>query len=261
MYIYQDQLNKTIKLDGPPKRIVSLVPSQTELLHWLGLDEEVVGITKFCIHPDHWFRSKTRVGGTKMIKPDIVASLAPDLIIANKEENVKEQVEELKKIAPVWISDINNVEDACRMIESLGLITGKVKKAGVLVRTIQKNFDELRLVTQKQRLRTAYLIWRNPFMTVGSDTFIHDMLEHCGFANVFADTARYPVVSIEEIRARNPALVLLSTEPYPFKQKHIDEFSRELPGTRILLADGEIFSWYGSRMLHVLPYMKQMREW
>jgi ABC-type Fe3+-hydroxamate transport system substrate-binding protein len=239
-----------------PKRIVSLVPSQTELLYWLGLDEEVVGITKFCIHPEHWFRSKTRVGGTKTVKAELVAALRPDLIIANKEENVKEQVEQLEKIAPVWISDISTVDDACRMIESIGQVTGKEEKARALVSSIQNNFTELRSLTERQTLRAAYLIWKDPYMTIGGDTFIHNMLEHCGFINVFADTVRYPAVTVEQIKKKNPALLLLSTEPYPFKQKHIDELSKELPGTKILLADGEVFSWYGSRMLEVLPYMK-----
>jgi ABC-type Fe3+-hydroxamate transport system substrate-binding protein len=256
MHTYSDQMNRSIPLDGTPKRIVSLVPSQTELLYWLGLDEEVVGITKFCVYPGHWYRSKTRVGGTKMVKADIVASLRPDLIIANKEENVKEQVEQLEKIAPVWISDISTIDDACRMIISIGQLTGKEEKAGMLVGAIKNNFAELRSVRQQQTLRTAYLIWKDPYMTIGGDTFIHDMLEHCGFINVFADAVRYPSVTVEEIKKRNPALMLLSTEPYPFKQKHIAELSKELPRTKILLADGEIFSWYGSRMLEVLPYMK-----
>src|ERR1700741_3198050 len=106
-----DQTGRKISIPQIPQRIISLVPSQTELLFDLGLDKEVVGITKFCVHPPEWFQTKTRVGGTKQLKIDLIKQLQPDLIIANKEENVKEQIEELEKHFPVWISDVNNLED------------------------------------------------------------------------------------------------------------------------------------------------------
>lgn len=265
MLTHYDQLNREISLAGPPKRIVSLVPSQTELLSYLGLEEEVVGITKFCIHPQHWFRNKTRIGGTKSINTALVASLQPDLIIANKEENVIEQIAELEKIAPVWISDVGNTADAFNMMQSIGEITGKKKEAEILIHTIKTNFKELTLLTkQNKKNRAAYLIWKDPYMTVGGDTFIHDMLLMCGLENVFQEMNRYPAVTLEILRLKNPELILLSTEPYPFQQKHIDELTIQLPGTKVLLADGEIFSWYGSRMLQVLPYvsnwLKQVRN-
>lgn len=259
MFTYQDQLNRTILLSTTPKRIVSLVPSQTELLFELGLTEEVIGITKFCVHPQQWLKNKTRIGGTKTIKTDLVASLKPDLIIANKEENVKEQIEALEKIAPVWITDVCNINDAFNMMQGIGGVTGKDKKAQILINTIKNDFAKLGLLLQQhKKIRTAYLIWKDPYMTVGGDTFIHDMLRLCSLQNVFEERGRYPVTTIEELRAKNTELVLLSTEPYPFKQKHIDEITKELTATKILLADGELFSWYGSRMLHVLPYMQNL---
>jgi ABC-type Fe3+-hydroxamate transport system substrate-binding protein len=244
----------------PPQRIISLVPSQTELLFDLGLEEEVVGITKFCVHPMHWFRTKARVGGTKQIHTDLVAALHPDLIIANKEENVKEQIEELEKIAPVWVSEVSSVDEAYQMILDIGNITGKAEKARALTASIRQAFDILTLSPADQRLRTAYLIWKDPYMTIGGDTFIHDMLRKCGFENVFSEMTRYPEISVETLRAKKIDVLLLSTEPYPFGQQHIAILAKELPGTKILLADGEYFSWYGSRMLHAPVYMHELRK-
>lgn len=257
MPVYKDQLNREIILPGIPKRIVSLVPSQTELLFDLGLDEEVIGITKFCVHPENWFRNKTRIGGTKTIKTDLITSLQPDLIIANKEENVREQVEALEKSAPVWISDIATIEQAYRMMQSIGEITGTSLKAEALIEQIKKGFDSLPSLFTK-KYRTAYLIWKEPYMSAGSDTFISDLLQRSGFENVMADQLRYPQVIVTELKEKNTELLLLSSEPYPFKQKHIDELRAELPDTKIVLVDGEIFSWYGSRMRFAREYIKNL---
>src|SRR5215831_15778124 len=175
MFECKDQSGKNVLLNQfPPKRIISLVPSQTELLYDLGLDEQVVGITKFCVHPEHWFRNKERVGGTKDINVDKVKSLQPDLILANKEENVKEQIAQLETIAPVWISAITTFEDALQMIKSVGKMTNTREKALSLILHIVKNFSQLQATNHK--LQTSYLIWRNPYMTIGGDTFINNML-------------------------------------------------------------------------------------
>jgi ABC-type Fe3+-hydroxamate transport system substrate-binding protein len=264
MLSFTDQTYRQITLAQLPTRIISLVPSQTELLFDLGLREEVVGITKFCVHPPEWFRSKTRVGGTKQLKMDIIHQLQPDLIIANKEENVKEQVEELASHYPVWISDVNNLEDACDMIRSIGKMTGKDQNAEGIVKDIIKSFSQLPPPTQMlrrpmdSRLHTVYLIWREPYMTIGNDTFIHSMMKAAGFENVYSDQTRYPEITIEELKTKNPALLLLSSEPFPFKQKHADELQLHLPQTRILLVDGEMFSWYGSRLMQAASYFARL---
>ncbi|MEQ1676895.1 MAG: helical backbone metal receptor, partial [Chitinophagaceae bacterium] len=239
----------------------SLVPSQTELLYHLGLEQEVIGITKFCIHPDEWFRTKTRVGGTKQLNRDIIKQLNPDLIIANKEENVKEQIEELsggEKGFPVWISDVNNLADAYEMIEQIGLITGKSQQANEVTAQIKENFSLLPI--HHSPLTCCYLIWKEPFMTVGGDTFIHSMLQVAGFDNIFKNRTRYPEVTIDAIAAANPALLFLSSEPYPFQQKHVDELQAGLPNTKIVLVDGELFSWYGSRLIQAPGYFEKLRE-
>ncbi len=259
-------LQSTSAMRHIPKRIVSLVPSQTELLHYLGLEQETIGITKFCVHPEEWFKNKTRVGGTKTIKKDIIRQLQPDLIIANKEENVKEQVEELAKDYPVWVTDVNDLDDALQMINDIGQLTGKSTEADHLVFSITKEFADLKkLPTANCQLSTSYLIWRNPYMTIGGDTFISSLLAQCGFQNVFADNLRYPEVSVSELKAAfsqlptsNYQLVLLSSEPYPFQQKHIDELQNQIPGCKIILVDGEMFSWYGSRLLLAPQYFKSV---
>lgn len=261
MFAYTDQLGKVIQLAQTPQRIVSLVPSQTELLHFLGLSDKVVGITKFCVHPEEWYRSKKRIGGTKTLHTDSIASLQPDLIIANKEENVREQVEALETLAPVWTSDINSVGAALHMIQSIGELTGKAAEAGQLVKDIQTSFAAVRQKaahTHQQKIRTAYLIWKDPYMAAGGDTFIHSLMEVGGFENVLGDLSRYPETSLAELASRQTELVLLSSEPYPFSQKHLVAIQAALPDCRIWLVDGEMFSWYGSRMLAAGPYFEEL---
>lgn len=255
---YTDQLGRRIEIKQQPGRIVSLVPSQTELLFDLVLDEEVVGITKFCIHPERWFRTKTRVGGTKQLNIQKIKELKPQLIIANKEENVREHVEELAEVFPVWISDINNLNDALAMIQSVGEITGKRNNAEQLTDQIKMNFTQLHTVHEK--IQTCYLIWKDPYMTVGGDSFINDMLGYAGFQNIFEDQKRYPVISLEQLQKTNCEVLLLSSEPYPFKQQHVDQLQPLLPDTKIILVDGEMFSWYGSRLLKAPAYFQQLQN-
>jgi len=249
-------LNKMVPFPLEPKRIISLVPSQTELLHDLGLEEQVIGITKFCIHPNEWFRNKTRIGGTKNIDIEKIKSLKPDLIIANKEENVKEQIEVLETIAPVWVTDVNNLDDALQMIEMIGLLTSKIQEAKSISNSIGLRFNQLQ--TKNAKLKTCYLIWREPYITIGGDTFINDMLKRCGLVNVFENEMRYPTISTEQIKDSNCQLVLLSSEPYPFKEKHIQELENLIPNAKFLLVDGEMFSWYGSRLLKSVDYFKAL---
>ncbi|SKA45885.1 substrate-binding protein [Chitinophaga eiseniae] len=254
--MFRDQLNRTIHLPEAPKRIVSLVPSQTELLYTLGLHEEVVGITKFCIHPESWFRSKTRVGGTKNVRMDVIRELAPDLIIANKEENTAEDVKALMEHYPVWVSNIQTLEDACEMITGVGAITRKTAEAAQLADTIRQRFAALQPLPSP--VPTAYFIWRDPWMAAGGDTFIHQMLLRCGLQNVFADIPRYPAIDETQLAACGCRLVMLSSEPYPFKEKHIHEIQAILPEAQVLLVDGELFSWYGSRLLDSPAYFEEL---
>ena len=239
-----------------PQRIISLVPSQTELLFDLGLGDRVVGITKFCVRPAAWYQSKTRIGGTKTVNIPKVLSLKPDLILANKEENVQEQVESLARDCRVWTSDIKNLEDAFDMISSIGQLTGTLKKALEIRGNIQQRFDRLSdKVAGKNQKSAAYLIWRKPFMAAGGDTFIHEMMSKAGLFNVFGNQMRYPEFDAGQLAALRPDYILLSSEPYPFAEKHIAFFQEICPGARVQIVDGEMFSWYGSRLLYVPDYL------
>ncbi|MGL4597231.1 MAG: cobalamin-binding protein [Bacteroidia bacterium] len=262
MPTFTDQMQRTLALDGFPKRIVSLVPSQTELLYDLGLEEEVIGITKFCIHPENWFRNKKRVGGTKQINREIIDVLQPDLIIGNKEENERTQIEALAQSYPVWMSDIENLSESLEMIRQLGKLTNREEKANQLAEEIDKRFQQIAaLKDQYTTKRTAYFIWRKPWMAAGNSTFINHLLAWCNFENVFTDLeSRYPEISDDMLRAANPELILLSSEPYPFKEKHIAELQHLLPDAKIELVDGELFSWYGSRLLHTPDYLEALRK-
>ncbi|MFL5765559.1 MAG: ABC transporter substrate-binding protein [Bacteroidia bacterium] len=258
MNSFTDQLNRQISIPSIPRRIISLVPSQTELLYDLGLRDEVVGITKFCIHPEEWFRTKTRVGGTKKINFEKIHALQPDLIIGNKEENEREQIEELMKHYNVWMSDIYTLKDALGMIACMGPLLGKNEEATNLKLEIESRFHRFRQqATDSQQPKTAYFIWSNPYMVAGTGTFINEMLNICGFRNVF-ETARYPEVTAEQIREADPELILLSSEPYPFRDKHIAGFKVICPDAKVIIVDGEMFSWYGSRLLRAPEYFRQL---
>jgi ABC-type Fe3+-hydroxamate transport system substrate-binding protein len=251
-------LSSPLQLKNKPVRIVSLVPSQTELLHYLNLQEETVGITKFCIHPASWHSTKIKVGGTKTIDIEKITGLRPDLIIANKEENVKEQVEMLATIFPVWVTDVNDLQDALQMITDIGMLTQKQGRAQLLALQIKNNFALLS--TELTTVAACYLIWRDPYITVGADTFINSMMRYAGFQNVFENEKRYPTVTISQIKASGCSVIILSSEPYPFKEKHIAELKAQLPDVKFVLADGEMFSWYGNRLLHAPPYFKSLRK-
>jgi ABC-type Fe3+-hydroxamate transport system substrate-binding protein len=256
-YFYIMILQPGSPLHFIPQRIVSLVPSQTELLHYLGLEIETIGITKFCVHPKEWFKTKTRVGGTKNVNIQTIKKLQPDLIIANKEENVKEQIEELAKDFTVLVTDVNTIADGLQMINDIGKITGKEKVSADLVTKIKNECSKIILPSKK--IPAAYLIWKDPYMTIGGDTFINDVLCKCGLQNIFQTKQRYPDVTVSQLQTANCQLLLLSSEPYPFKQKHIDELQQQLPNTKIILVDGEMFSWYGSRMLLMPDYINAIR--
>jgi len=257
MPVFYDQLNRAITLAGTPKRIISLVPSQTELLFFMGMDNEIVGITKFCIHPDTKVSLIAKIGGTKQLNLEAIHNLRPDLIIANKEENEQSQVEELMKHYPVWVSNINNLPDALDMIRRVGAMFDKKPLAESLTFNITRQFETIKI--SLIQMRVAYLIWRKPYMAAGQHTFINNMLQICGFTNAI-DAERYPVVTNDELIATAPEVLLLPSEPYPFTQKHINEFKAILPNTRVILVNGEMFSWYGSRLVHAPGYFKELIE-
>lgn len=252
---FTDQLQRTISFSYPPRRIVSLVPSQTELLFDLGLEEQIVGITKFCVHPLDKVKAKTKVGGTKNFNLDTIRLLQPDLIIGNKEENYHTGIEALEKEFPVWMSDIVTLQDALGMIQSVGKLTEKSLEADLLVERIQTSFSS---IERHATCSVLYLIWKSPWMAAGKHTFIDSMLSAVGLKNVVEET-RYPELLDAKIQALNPEVVFLSSEPYPFKERHVTELKNLLSNSTIQLVDGEMFSWYGSRLVKAADYFNGLR--
>jgi iron complex transport system substrate-binding protein len=257
-----DQFGTLHSFKNTPKRIISLVPSQTELLCDLGLEEYIVGITKFCVHPYHLKSTKKRVGGTKKVNYDTIRELNPDIIICNKEENTKEIVEELQNICPVWVTDIFTIEDNFQMISDFGQIFNKRTEARkwndkltFALSEFQKNIKE------KPVRKVAYFIWKNPYMVAGSGTFIDELLKLNHFENVFSSQERYPEIQLDTLeKDKDLELILLSSEPYPFKTEDGYEMVRNSNNAKAILVDGEMFSWYGSRLVKALNYFKFLHK-
>ncbi|WP_022835532.1 helical backbone metal receptor [Salisaeta longa] len=256
-YHTTDALGRAVSLAQPPERIVSLVPSQTELLAALDVGERVVGITRFCERPEHWREEKILVGGTKQVDPEAVAACRPDLIIANKEENTPDDVSALAEEAPVYVTDVATVPAACAMMRAVGRLVDRAAAADRLAARVADGFAALDV---QDTLRAAYFIWRDPWMTVGGDTFIHDVMQRAGLRNVFADTTRYPEVTLDAVRAAAPDVVLCSSEPFPFHQKpRFTEDMRDAVEAPVHVVDGQLFSWYGARLLHAPSYLQALR--
>lgn len=230
-------------------RIISLVPSITKTLFDLGLgNHDLVGRTKFCIHPENSVKNIPIIGGTKNLNIDKIKDLKPDLILANKEENVKEQVEELARYFRVWVSDISTLKDNENFLWELGMTLKKNKEAEKINKEIETIFSQF---NRKETKKVAYLIWQKPYMTVGGDTFINEILDKLGFENIFKDQKRYPEINLEQLEKAD--YLFLSTEPFPFNETHVADLQSKLPHLKITLVDGEAFSWFGS---HISGYKK-----
>ncbi|WP_027124508.1 ABC transporter substrate-binding protein [Gelidibacter mesophilus] len=257
----RDQLHRQIVIDKTPKRIISLVPSQTELLVDLGLEVAIVGITKFCAHPHHLKTTKTIVGGTKQVHFDKIKALNPDIILCNKEENTKEMIQELEHIAPTHISDVNTFSDALELIDLYGTLFSTEKIANQLVEAIaQKKSNFEAYLNDQTAKNAAYFIWKEPWMVAAKDTFIDEMMQLNGFENYFGNETRYPEIILDKAKTESAEFVLLSTEPFPFKQDHIQTIQPYFPNAKIMVVDGEMFSWYGSRLMKAFDYFKTLQE-
>jgi ABC-type Fe3+-hydroxamate transport system substrate-binding protein len=258
-----DQLGIQHTFDTQLVRIVSLVPSQTELLYDLGLEDSIVGITKFCVHPVHFKATKTIVGGTKNIKFDKIKALQPDIIICNKEENTKEIVEELSAICPVWVTDIYTVEDNVQMISDFGQLFNKRTEAQKWIDKINFSYQDFKqFIEDKPNKKAAYFIWANPYMVAGNNTFINELLQLNRFENIYQEKeGRYPEIELKKIRLEgDPDYVFLSSEPFPFKDEHAFEIGCFTHHAKTVFVDGEMFSWYGSRLLKAFAYFKVLHD-
>lgn len=262
MKILTDQLGTSHSFATSPKRIVSLVPSQTELLYDLGLEDRIVGITKFCAHPYHFKSNKKIVGGTKKVHFEKIKLLQPDIIICNKEENTREIVDELRIICPVWVTNIITIEDNFKMITDFGQLFNcrtEAQKWNDKLDFALKDFKNF--VKDKPLKKAAYFIWKDPFMVAGSDNFINELLKLNHFENIYQEKGRYPEIELKKMRLEgDPDLIFLSSEPFPFKEEDAFEIGRFTHHAKTIFVDGEMFSWYGSRLLKALDYFKKIHQ-
>lgn len=257
---FKDQLNTVFELQESPKRIICLVPSLTELLVDLGLESLIVGVTKFCVHPNHLKKTKTIVGGTKNIKIDKIRALKPDLILCNKEENTKDIVEKCRKIAVTHVSDIYTITDTLALINQYGkLFSCEEKAAEIILKIEQKKDSFLNFISSKKKIKSIYFIWKNPWMIAANNTFINHLLQLNKFDNAFKNLERYPEIDLT-LKDNDIDLVLLSSEPYPFKEKDLIELKKDFNKSKIILVDGEFFSWYGTRLIKAFDYFKTIHS-
>ena len=253
-----DQLNRRLCLDKAPQRIISLVPSQTELLVDLGLADKLVGVTKFCVHPKKIRKQSNVVGGTKQVHLDKIASLNPDIILCNKEENTPEMVDELQKIAPVHVSDVNTLPEAFQLMRQYGVIFNCDLAIEEMLAAINQKQQQLQQQINKAPLKkVAYFIWKDPWMVAANQTFIHHILHLAGYQNAYTHQSRYPVIDWNKFPQVD--FIFLSSEPFPFKEKHIQEIPENLQD-KVVLVDGEFFSWYGSRLLKAMSYFINLHK-
>ena len=248
-----DQTGRLVQIPSQPRRIISLVPSLTELLFELGLDQEIVGVTRYCISPPEKVASRVKVGGIHQLDFKAIDTLHPDLIIANKEENNRQEILYLREKYPVYVSDVYTLQDALKMIDDVGKITDRSKNAQQLIGEIENSFAK---IDPKKSIRVAYLIWKDPYRVAGGHTFISDILQLSGLCNIFEKSERYPQVSTEAIAQAQ--VILLSSEPYPFNESDVEEFRNLYPASQVFLVDGTMFAWYGSRLRHTASYIEQL---
>lgn len=263
MKTFTDQTGTTLTLAATPMRIVSLVPSLTELLFDLGLEDKIVGITKFCVHPYHLKSTKRIIGGTKKVHVEKIRLLQPDIIIANKEENTEEIVLAMREIAPVYVSNIVTIADTIAMIEEFGKIFSVRTQSRLWIDKINYGLhDFTRFMNGKEPLKAVYFIWKDPYMVAGNNTFINEMMKLNHFINIYEGReGRYPEVIVQKMKIQgDPEVLLLSSEPYPFKDEDAFELGRHTHHAKTIFVDGEMFSWYGSRIVKAFAYFKKLQD-
>lgn len=252
-----DDLGFRIELEHPPQRIISMVPSWTETVFALGLGEAVVGVTRFCVEPVEGVASITKIGGTKNPDLRLIQNLSPDFVIANAEENRREDVEKIRERGvPVFTTYPRTIAGAAESILKLGKALGKEAEAGVMAREIVRSVSTIETsvgVWAKLPFRVFCPIWKNPWMAFNADTYAHDVLRMLGFNNIYASAGeRYPMTTLEEAIERKPDIVLLPDEPYEFKERDVEELKQVLPpalARRVLIISGRDLHWYGVHMV------------
>ncbi len=257
---FVDATGRSLALDDPPERIVSLVPSLTEALFAFGLEEDVAGVTRFCVEPAE-AKSKPKVGGTKNVDVQAVQALEPDLVLANVEENTREDVDEMIAAGlPVFVTYPRTVAAAIAELRQLAEMTLASEEAAPILDGAARQLRRAENANGfRKPLRVFCPIWRSPWMTIGPDTYMHDFLRVCGLENVYGKAAeRYPTVELADVASLRPEVVLLPDEPYPFARKHMGEVIAKLGDVRIYLVDGKSLCWYGPRIGPALAEIRRL---
>jgi ABC-type Fe3+-hydroxamate transport system substrate-binding protein len=248
-----------------PRRVVSLVPSLTEALFWLGLGDHLVGVSDWCVHPADAVAKLPRLGGTKTPAIARILALAPDLVIANQEENRRRDVEKLEAAGvSVWVTYPRSVRDGVALLRELAELGAASGAQTAQVDPIEAAVAAAEAARPARRTRVFCPIWKTPWMSVGGDTYAHDLLVLCGAENVFAERGdrRYPLVKLDEIVAAAPEVILLPDEPYAFGAREAAELAAlDVPASanrRIHLIDGTLVSWYGPRIQRAIETLRPL---
>ncbi|MDM1046415.1 ABC transporter substrate-binding protein [Myroides sp. 1354] len=263
MLILKDQLGREHRFEQSPKRIVSLVPSLTETLFDLGLEDELVGITTACMHPYQLRVTKTSIGEPKKVDIEQIQLMQPDVVVASPTENTMEDIERLQAICPVWLVDVRTMDQNFQLIELLGQLFNKRTEARKWMDKISFGQKDLMdFVSERPGFKVAYFIGKDPFVVAGEGTFIQELLELNKFENVYADRVElYPEVEIKKIRIQgDPELVFLPSMPYAFQEEDAFEIGRFTHHGKTIFVEGEMFSWYGTRVCKAFDYFKQIHN-
>lgn len=261
-----DDLYRTVRLAAAATRVVCLVPSITDTLFTFGAGDRLVGITDYCIHPAAGVGTVRKIGGTKNFDTAAVVSLKPDLVIANAEENRKAHVERLEAAGlPVFVTFPKDVDGCLKMMADVAALTGTEEAAGPVLAEISEARRENGGRSVSRRPRVLCPIWKEPWMTVNRDTFVHSVIGECGGDNIFADLEeRYPRFALEEASRHAPEVILLPTEPFRFSESDAVEIAtllNESPAARegrIHIVEGELLSWYGPRVARALRELPRL---
>jgi ABC-type Fe3+-hydroxamate transport system substrate-binding protein len=247
------------------RRIVSLVPSLTEALFALGLGDRVVGVTDWCVHPAEALAGRPRVGGTKNPRIGAILELAPDLVLANREENTRRDVARLEAAGvAVWVTYPRTVRDAAALLRELAQLGAPPRALRERVEPLEAEVARAEASRPARATRFFCPVWRRPWMAVGADTYAHDLLELCGGENVFRERSerRYPIVETSELLRARPEVILLPDEPYAFGPHDVADLARlDVPAARdgrIHLVDGTLVSWYGPRTLRAMQTLRPL---
>jgi ABC-type Fe3+-hydroxamate transport system substrate-binding protein len=238
-----DALGRTLDITRPPERIVSLVPSLTELLYDLGAGARVAACTDYCLYPAFELKSLPRVGGQKDPDLEKLLSLRPDFVVVAKEENLARDVAKLEAAGvPVFVTDVQTVDDALRLPFQLGAALGVPRPTSQALHDgMAAGVEAARRIGPAEPLRALCYVWRDPWIAAGGDTYLSDVLRACGALNVIGDRARYPKVDLKTAQELRPDIVVLPSEPYPFTEA-------DLPSVKNgVLVDGTVLCWYGPR--------------